>query len=134
MAQTRITSDQLNTANIVGVEAPDYNPLPTTYTDVASSSVTFTAPVASFIYITFGARFQKNTILHCYMRLVVDGTASADLMSGNGTTSVVYDNAARTVKLGLTAGSHTIKLQSYATTASAAVAIAPYWYGTLTPQ
>lgn len=122
--------------DIVGVQGTDLNPLTTSYQDTPSASATFSVNVDSYILLSFGARLQMNTALTASLKAVLDGTDITDALveAINGTSSAMYIPGSRTIRVDLTAGSHTIKLQAKATVGSAAVAIAPYWWGLVVAQ
>ena len=114
-------------------QGTDLNPLTGSYQDIPNSSLTFSLETASYVLLTFGCRQQQNTGLTSYLKLVVDGSDYKDLRSTNP-SGATYVEASQTVLLTLAAGSHTIKLQAYATANNAAVAIAGYWRGIVVSQ
>lgn len=131
---SKITPYQISNALVIGTEGTDHNPLPTTAADSPSSSVTFTLPVACYLYVTFGCNMQINTSLTCYLYLNVDGSDVKQCRGTNAVAGQDYREVSRRVKLTLAAGSHTIKLRGMATQSNAAVNIAPYWYADVVPQ
>lgn len=124
-----VTSNNVAVPYYIGQQFVDYNPLPTSWTDVPGSSITFTLTQNSRLKFNYGIRFQLNTNIHGYLRLVIDGTPASDLLSGNSSAGVViYQETMRTFATTLASGSHTVKLQAYANNASSAVGIAPFWF------
>lgn len=118
---------------ILNKQGTDLNPLTGSYQDIPNSSLTFTLDTASYILLTFGCRQQQNTALTSYLQLIVDGSSIKDLRNTNP-SGATYVEAHAAVVLTLAAGSHTIKLQAYATANNAAVAIAGYWRGIVVSQ
>lgn len=121
--------------SIVGADGATVNPLPTTRTDVPSSSLTFNCDVASYLLMTVSSTLQNNVATNAYVLLFVDGVEQGRTVwsQGNGTGGLRF-TAANTYRITLAAGSHTIKLQVLADTATSAVAYNPSWWGVLVAQ
>lgn len=134
MARTQITSAQLSSSVIIGREGTDHNPLPTSFADSPSTSLTFTLPVACNLYIDFGCRMQINTNLTSDCVLNVDGSDVSGVQFQNPVAGQTYNNVSKVKKVSLAAGSHTIKLRGKATQSNAAVNIEPYWWATVVSQ
>lgn len=136
IADSAVTSRK-SALTIVGASGVDQNPVSTTIGDIASSSVTFSVDVDSYILVTVSAWMQTNSTAFLDIYLNVDGTDEAKTLHQQGTVSGTTTDRktnARTYKIALTAGSHTIKLRTKANASNSCVFQDATWYGLIVSQ
>lgn len=131
-----VKSKHIDGATLVkGVTGVSQSPVGTSLADVSGSSVTFSVDVNSIILATFGGQFQHNTgtrTSDCWLN--VDGANVYNCYQLTNTAIDTHTMVSRTYKGTLTAGSHTIKLQSVAGSSSTVAHNDMYWYALLFSQ
>lgn len=125
-----------STTMIKGITGGSLSPVPVAYTDVTSSSVTFSVDTNSKALITFGCEVQHNASAQrqSVLSLVVDGSSVDSIFSQSTVSAETHTTIARTYYGSLTSGSHTVKLQGSAGNTNVVAFIGAYWYAVITSQ
>ena len=133
---TGIGTGAIDSANITatgliqGVQGVGSSPAPTSETDVASSSVTFSLSVASTLLVFYGGEFQINAGAYRSLTvyLNIDGSNVGNATRSANQSSDTLSSCVDMYKVNLASGSHTIKLRNIANTAGTTAFNGGWWY------